>query len=259
MKFSIVTISYNQGRFLEQAIRSVLDQDYPDVEYIVVDPGSTDGSREIIERYCSRISKIILEPDCGPADGLNKGFARATGDIYGYLNADDYFEPGAFKRVAHFFRAHPKIDVLCGAIRIIRHDGRPRLRAGIAATFNLKRFIAGVATVGQQGTFFRHAAFGRIQGFRLENRTCWDAELLVDLALARCRFAAMHRVLGNFRLHNGSISGSGRLADQYLKDLDRIRTRLAAADIRVHPARGAAMRLAHKANILRHLRALAVR
>jgi len=88
MRVSIVTISYNQARFLEQAIRSVINQDYPDIEYIVVDPGSTDGSRGIIEKYQNRIDKIIFDPDEGPADGLNKGFAHATGDIFGFINAD---------------------------------------------------------------------------------------------------------------------------------------------------------------------------
>src|SRR4029077_2212938 len=83
-RVSIVTISFNQAPFLERAIRSVLEQDHPDVEYIVVDPGSTDGSREIIEKYRSRIAKVILEPDRGPANGLNKGFAAATGEILGY-------------------------------------------------------------------------------------------------------------------------------------------------------------------------------
>src|SRR5260370_8827288 len=85
-KVSIVTISFNQAPFLERAIRSVVEQDYPDVEYIVVDPGSTDGSRDIIERYRSRISKIILEPDTAPANGLNKGFAATRGQIFFYTN-----------------------------------------------------------------------------------------------------------------------------------------------------------------------------
>ncbi len=88
MKVSIVTISFNQAEFLERAMRSVLTQDYPDVEYIVVDPGSTDGSRALITAQGSRI-KAILEKDNGPADGLNKGFASATGEIFGYINADD--------------------------------------------------------------------------------------------------------------------------------------------------------------------------
>jgi glycosyltransferase involved in cell wall biosynthesis len=108
-KVSIVTISYNQCAFLERAIQSVLAQNYPEVEYIVVDPGSTDGSRDIIERYRSRISKLILEPDKGPVDGLNKGFSVATGEIYGYLNADDEFLPGAIDKAMRAFASHRKL------------------------------------------------------------------------------------------------------------------------------------------------------
>src|SRR5450432_3341584 len=95
LKVSIVTISFNQAAYLEEAIRSVLDQDHPLVEYIVVDPGSTDGSRDIIERYRGRIAKVLYEPDQGPADGLNHGFAHATGDVFACLNADDLLLPRA--------------------------------------------------------------------------------------------------------------------------------------------------------------------
>src|SRR4029077_1447448 len=111
-RVSIVTISFNQGKFLERAIRSVLEQDYEDIEYIVVDPGSTDRSREIIERYRSRISRVILDPDKGPADGLNKGFAVASGDIYGYINADDAYLPGAITKAIASFQARPQADVI---------------------------------------------------------------------------------------------------------------------------------------------------
>lgn len=260
MRLSIVTISYNQGRFLEQAIRSVLDQNYRDLEYIIVDPGSTDGSRQIIEKYRKCFARVIAAPDDGPADGLNKGFGCATGEIYGYLNADDYFAPGAIATVAGYFQKRPEVDVLCGAIRIIRSDGLPRLRTEIAERFDPRQFLAGVCVVGQQGTFFRRNAFARAGGFNPKNKTCWDAELLVDLSLTGSRFDVLHRVLGNFRLHSESISGSGRLNAQYLKDLKRTRDRLAVtADIRLHPARLAAMRVAHKANVMRHLRALMVR
>ena len=89
MKISVVTISYNQACYLEQTIISVLNQDYENVEYIVVDPGSTDGSRDIIEKYRNRIQHIIYERDVGPADGLNKGFAVATGDVFYFINSDD--------------------------------------------------------------------------------------------------------------------------------------------------------------------------
>ena len=88
IKITIVTISFNQARFLDQAIKSVLEQDYPLVEYIVVDPGSTDGSREIIEGYRSSIDHIIFDRDEGPADGLNRGFSMAKGQIFGFRYSD---------------------------------------------------------------------------------------------------------------------------------------------------------------------------
>jgi glycosyltransferase involved in cell wall biosynthesis len=98
MRISIVTISFNQGKFLRQCIDSILTQTDCDVEYIVVDPGSTDGSRALIESYGDRIIKVF-EPDEGPADGLNQGFKCATGEIYGFVNADDYLLPGSLKHV----------------------------------------------------------------------------------------------------------------------------------------------------------------
>ena len=127
MKFSVVTISFNQIEFLEEALKSVFCQSGVDVEFIVVDPGSTDGSRELIERYSEEIDHVLFEPDAGPADGLNKGFGRATGDIFCYLNSDDVFEPGAFRRVAEFFTKNCEVDVVCGHAWIIDETGR-RLR-----------------------------------------------------------------------------------------------------------------------------------
>ena len=114
LKFSIVTISFNQARFLEQAILSVISQDYLNIQYIVVDPGSTDGSRDIIEKYHNHIDKIIFEPDNGPADGLHKGFGVATGQIYGFLNSDDFLLSSAIATVAKEFERRSDIDVLSG-------------------------------------------------------------------------------------------------------------------------------------------------
>ena len=107
MKFSVVTISFNQIEFLEEALKSVFCQKGVEIEFIVVDPGSTDGSRELIDRYREQIDHVLFEPDAGPADGLNKGFALATGDIYCYLNSDDVFETDAFRRVADFLLETP--------------------------------------------------------------------------------------------------------------------------------------------------------
>src|SRR3954454_9281745 len=98
MKFSIVTLAFKQRKYLREAMDSVLNQDYPSIEYIVVEPGSNDGSREIIEDYGDRISCRIYEPDKGAADGLNNGFARATGDVFAFLNGDDLLLPGAIRK-----------------------------------------------------------------------------------------------------------------------------------------------------------------
>ena len=212
MKFSIVTISYNQAQFLEQAIRSVIEQDYPDVEYIVVDPGSTDGSREIIERYRDRIDKIIFEPDNGPADGLNKGFAQATGDIFGFLNSDDYLLPGALATVASEFATAPWKDVLSGHAVIVDAEGR-ELNRFYSRRFSLMRYVYGAATLAQQSTFFRNAAFGKAGQFNIHNKIAWDGELWVDLALSGAKFGRIPAFLSSFRIYSDSITGSGKYKD----------------------------------------------
>ncbi len=221
MRFSVVTISFNQGRYLEACIRSVIEQGYPDLEYIVVDPGSTDQSRNIIERYSDRVSRVIFEPDEGPADGLNKGFRQATGDIFCYLNADDVFLPGAFARVAGIFALRPEMDVLCGNGYQIDADGRSVKRI-FSTRWGLWQYAHGACNIVQQATFFRGALFRRSGGFNVGNRTCWDGELLVDMALAGGRFRCTPEFLGGFRLYGDSITGSQRLLNEYRSDTERI-------------------------------------
>ncbi len=218
-RISIVTISFNQARYLPAAIESVLGQDYANLDYIVVDPGSTDDSRKIIAGYGDRLT-AILDPDKGPADGLNQGFARATGDIFGYINADDLLLPGALAAVARRF-ADPATDVICGNGTMIDGDGR-MLRAMYSSRFSLPAFAHGAMTFVQQANFFRAAAFAAAGGFNIANRTCWDAELLVDLALAGGRVRNVPDRLGAFRMYCDSITGSGRFAEQTRIDLARI-------------------------------------
>lgn len=208
MKFSIVTISFNQAPFLEKAIRSVIDQDYSEIEYIVVDPGSLDGSREIINRYRDRIDKVIFEPDCGPADGLNKGFSQATGQIFGFLNSDDYLLPGALAKVASAFSSANHKDVLSGHCVIV--DDKDQVTSYFRSRrYSPLRYVYGAGTLAQQSTFFRADAFRRAGGFNPENRIAWDGELWVDLALSGARFGRLNQYLSAFRIYNESISGAG--------------------------------------------------
>ena len=205
MKISLVTISFNQAHYLEQAIRSVLDQDYSDLEYIVVDPGSTDGSRDLIARYSDRIAHVVLEPDKGPADGLNKGFARASGEIFGYLNSDDVLLPGALARVAAAFQAYPDADLVYGHGYVIGADGEVVTRCR-SDRFNLRRSAYGNSVIMQQAAFWRREAFTSVNGFNAANRLSWDGEFWIDLALAGRRFVRMNEYWACFRTHDASIT-----------------------------------------------------
>jgi len=231
MKISIVTLSFNQRAYLQQAMDSVVSQGYPGLEYIVVDPGSTDGSRELIKSYASHIAHMIFEPDLGAADGLNKGFSRATGDIYGFLNADDLLLPGSLQMVADFFQRNSEFDLALGDGYVIDGEGR-KLRRVKARDFTVRRFFYGGSKFLQQSTFFRAEAFLRSPKFNVENRTCWDGELFVTMADQGARIGYVQADLASFRLHSASISGSGRTFKQYVADSRRIFRRLKGRDWR---------------------------
>jgi len=221
VKISIVTISFNQAPFLELAIRSIVEQGYKDLEYIVVDPGSTDGSREIIEKYRSKITKVIFEKDSGPADGLNNGFSCATGEIFGFINADDALLPGSLWNVSNYFEKNLEVDVVCGSGSII--DAEDRVMKRVQPTrFSKRLYVYGAVTFLQQSTFFRKKAFLETDGFNKDNRTCWDGELFLDMAVHHQKFGILHKDLALFRIYNTSISGSGNLSDIYKKDCNRI-------------------------------------
>jgi glycosyltransferase involved in cell wall biosynthesis len=226
VKISIVTLSFNQRPFLKEAIDSVLSQNYPELEYIVVDPGSTDGSRELISSYGDQIAQRIFEPDRGAADGLNKGFARATGTVYGFLNADDVLFPGSLNHVAEFFRSHPGIDMAMGNGFKIDGNGRT-IRHYVARDFSVRRFFYGGTQWLQQSTFFKAEVFQRSTGFNTENRTSWDGELFLNFANQGAKIGYIHADLGGFRIHEESISGSGRMTEEYQQDCRRIFRQLA--------------------------------
>lgn len=209
MKISVVTISFNQAQFLKECIDSVVSQDHPDIEHIVVDPGSTDGSRDIIDSYGARVLRIY-EKDRGPADGLNKGFARATGDIFCFLNSDDFFRPGALSTIAPHFNG--QIDVLSGHTDIVDAEGRFRRRV-YSDAFDLHAMAYGQCFLMQPSTFFTADIFRKVGGFNLDNRSSWDAELFLEFGIAGARFALVDEFLSAYRVHSESITGSRRLAE----------------------------------------------
>lgn len=255
MNISLVTISFNQGNYLRECIDSVGNQKSHGDRYVVVDPGSVDDSRAIIAQYLGGVvDYAVLEPDNGPADGLNRGFACAGGDILGYVNADDRLMPGALDYVRWFFVSRPELDVLCGSIRIIDAKGRASPRRRTADAFDLRRYAAGVCTVGQQATFFRRTIFERAGGFNTANRICWDGELLVDMACAGARFATVARTLGDFRIYDTSITGSGKFTAKLAVEHARIAEKISTRGVVLYsPLRRRMERLLYKLNLRRHL------
>ncbi|MCW1843766.1 glycosyltransferase family 2 protein [Prosthecomicrobium hirschii] len=209
MKFSIVTISFNQVDFLKRTIESVLSQTGVEVEYIVVDPGSIDGSRELVQSYGDRIAHAVFEKDEGPSDGLNRGFARATGEVFGYLNSDDTFEPGALASAVRFFKAHPKVDVVCGhAFATDAADNH--LRRVWSEPFRPLFVAHGMAVQIQPSTFFRADLFRRVGGFNVNNRSNWDGELMVEFHLSGAEIAIGDEFWSCYRLHDASITNTDK-------------------------------------------------
>lgn len=207
MKVSIVTISYNQAQYLERALLSVIEQGHSELEFIVVDPGSEDGSREIIERHASRIDKIIFEPDDGPADGLNKGFRAAGGEVLGFLNSDDFLLPGAVGTIADAFSRYPEVDVISGHAVVVNENDQI-LRKAYSDVFSLQRFVYGVCILLQPSTYFRTRTYAGAGGFNSRNRLSWDAELFYNMALNRARFMRINSCLSALRVHSGSITST---------------------------------------------------
>lgn len=232
MKISIVTVSFNQCAFLREALESVLNQRYPDLEYIVVDPGSTDGSRALIQSYSSAIARIIFEPDLGASDGLRKGFAGATGDIFGFLNSDDLLAPGSLERVAEFFEANADIGLAMGNGHIVDIEGRV-VRPVKAREFTVNRYLYGGAQFLQQSTFFRRGAYLNSPGFDVQNRSCWDGELFVSMVHRGTKVGYINADLSKFRVHNQSITGSRRQQEVYYEDRKRIFRAVSGRDWRI--------------------------
>lgn len=199
---TIVTPSYNMARFLPQTIESVLSQDYPSIEYLVVDGGSTDGSLGILERY-QREGRLryVVGKDKGPSDATARGFRETGGDILAWLNADDTFLPGAVGAAVDYLLAHPEIDVVYGEGYWIDEEGA-RIGRYPTLSFDAK-VLERDCFICQPAAFMRASAYRRC-GLDANVNQSFDYDLWIRMAKARVRFAAIPEYLANSRLHRGA-------------------------------------------------------
>ena len=184
-RLTIITPTLNQAGFIERTITSVLDQGYEDLEYFVVDGGSTDGTVEIIERYADRIAWWVSEPDDGQTDALNKALARATGDVVAYINSDDYYLPGALDAAIRALEADPDAWWAAGAARFVDADGKT------TEVWHARRpgrhrhlWLLLPWSAPQPSSFWRKRAFDELGSFRRDMHYVFDTEFALRLAYA---------------------------------------------------------------------------
>lgn len=177
---SIITPSFNQAAFLEQTILSVLGQDYPELEYIVIDGGSTDGSPEIISKYAGRLAYWTSEPDRGQAEAVNKGLARARGEIVAWLNSDDYYLPGAVAAAVRAFEDRPDAVLVYANMLAVDEQGRTinTLRYRQLSLVDLLCF----QIIGQPAVFMRRAALAKAGGLDPDYHFLLDHQLWLKIA-----------------------------------------------------------------------------
>jgi glycosyltransferase involved in cell wall biosynthesis len=181
-RLTIITPSYNQADFLQRTLDSVLGQGYDDLEYFVVDGGSTDGSADILSHYDDRLAWWVSERDEGQTDALNKGLARATGDIVAYINSDDYYLPGAFDAAVAALEASDALWAVGGA-RFVDAEGRPtEVWWPKPPPKNRIWWLLGPWGVPQAATFWRREVFDRYGGFRRDMHYVFDTEFGLRLA-----------------------------------------------------------------------------
>lgn len=220
-RITIITPSYNQGAFIGETIESVLGQGYPDLEYLVIDGGSTDETLDVLRRYAGRLH-WVSEPDRGQSHAINKGLRLATGDVLAFLNSDDRYRPGALLAVGERFARSPRLGWLTGKCAIIDHMGRPA-RGAITAYKNLWLALRSSATlrvinyISQPATFWRRELWERAGPLDEGLHFTMDYDYWLRLE----RFGApgfVNRYLAEFRVHPASKGGTGA-ARQFAEEL----------------------------------------
>ncbi|HJQ75038.1 MAG TPA: glycosyltransferase family 2 protein [Gaiellaceae bacterium] len=208
-RLTVITPSLNQAKYLERTLRSVLDQGYPDLEYIVMDGGSTDGSIDILRRYDRDLAYWVSEPDAGQSWAINRALERATGDVVAYINSDDYYLPGAFDAALPLF-ADPEVRWVAGATEYRAADGTlerlwiPRRPRGLRASW-----IRDIWYVPQASSFWRRDVFAEHGLLREDLSFVFDAEFGLRLALRGTYPRTLARPLAVRYLHDEAKSADG--------------------------------------------------
>ncbi len=209
---SIVTPSFNQGEFIETTIRSVLDQGYPRLEYLVMDGGSTDGTLAILRRYQDRLTWTSGR-DGGQGAALNEGFRRTRGDVIGWINSDDVYDPDAFRTVAEYFAEHPEVEWLYGRCPIIDGAGRvckrwiTRYKEFWMRRFSYRRLLI-ENYIPQPAVFFRRRLLERVGAIDVSYQHAFDYHLWLRLGAVSAP-VMIDRVLACFRVHDSSKTSAG--------------------------------------------------
>ena len=211
MKISIITPSYNQAQFIERTIQSILNQNYPNLEYIVMDGGSNDGTVEILKRYSKQIT-WKSEKDSGQSDAINKRLRAATGDIVAFLNSDDTYEPGALAKVAEFFAKNPEIKWAYGKCRIVNENDL-EIRKPITwyKNFLLKKYsyrkLLAENFISQPATFWRRELLDEIGYIDEKEHYTMDYEYWLRIG-QKYPAGVIDAYLADFRMYDESKSGS---------------------------------------------------
>ena len=202
-KISVVTPSYNQVKFLEKTILSVLNQNYPNLEFIIIDGDSTDGSVDLIKKYEKYLSYWVSEKDRGQSDALNKGFEKATGEIIGWQNSDDIYLPEAFLKVANFFNKNPKTDVVYGNRFDINGDG-DIIGESIFTKFSKIVYQYDGISLGTQSTFWRRDLLSKAGYLDIGLHFSMDYEFFLRAATKGAKFKFLPFYLGAMRRHGAA-------------------------------------------------------
>ncbi len=204
-KISIITPSYNQGHFIEETIRSVLLQDYPDIEYIVVDGKSNDNTIEILKKYGNHLT-WTSEPDEGQTDAINKGLKKSTGDIVAYLNSDDIYQPGTFLKIVHYFKNHPETAMIYGNIvhinkesDIIEYKKTRQVTIDNIFTFNVY--------IPQPTVFLRRSLVKNVGCFDNKLHLAMDFDYWVRV-IKNCKISFLNEYLAAARIYPEAKSSS---------------------------------------------------